>query len=516
VTAALAGPASSGAGEPAGQVAFPVIPPGTWLEIEGDLAEPGRMRADEIEVRQAMAEIRISDEVRNLDDEYGTFFLLGFPCRLSADTRFRDEEGNDATRARFAEGAWVQVRATYEDDGVFDVERVEYLDDPEREIQAPVVSTETTGAEMVIRLRGLLVVVDDETEFQGDWSQPLPADPPTYSERSQESGHPLAFLGPLAPYRWGGELSLAYEDRESEDAAGNPTTGTGNPTFWFAETEDVIGAGGIWLQWKLRPFSQSTRIELGYYREQWIEGEILSRDRFELELRQGLSPRSRLELEVEYSPQIYVTHRRDRDATSGEPVFRPDAYREIDLELKLERELASRVEASLFGTYTSRRETQWFRERDRTRPGVGAGIVFPLARALEARSEYEYRVTSSRNEPDLGRDHSYREHVIDFELTGAMVRFPTPLRLIVATRWKLRSYTTDDPEDERRFERSEQIVSWRARLERPSERVTPYVTWETLGRSIDAPGDIDVVLESEDYGRALLRAGLEWEWDLDP
>jgi hypothetical protein len=317
----------------------------------------------------------------------------------------------------------------------------------------------------------------------------------------------------VLPELWGGSVSVGYENRaEGTGGNGDPDLGTGNPRFWFTEPEDFLGTFRIYARWKFRPFRHATKVEIQYKRQEWMEGAILGRNLIELELRQGLTKRSRLELEVEYAPQIYLRHRVDKDAVSGEPRFRPEAYGQIDLELGYRRTLGPNFHATALASYTTRDETRWFEERDRTRRGLGLGLEFPVGGRTQVEPEYQYRVSTSRNEPDLGSDLSYREHLVELKLRTRHERFIGPWDLEMRTRWKFRRYTTDNQDDERRYKRDEQVYFWDIKLRRFFGRVAPFLSWEATGRWVDVPGNVEVVDEDGEIDRSFVELGLDWEF----
>jgi hypothetical protein len=317
----------------------------------------------------------------------------------------------------------------------------------------------------------------------------------------------------MLPDSWGGKLAVGYENRaESNSEPGDPATGTGNPRFWYTEPEDILGIANLWAKWKLRPFRQASRIKLEYERQEWMEGEILGRNLLTLELRQGLSKRSRLELEVEYAPQVYVRHRSDKDAEPGEARFRPEAYRETEVELAYRYSWPPReLHTTILANYTVRDMTRWFNERDRKRVGGGLSLDLPLSGRTRIKPEYQFRVNTSRNEPDLGRDLSYREHVLELRLATGGDWVLGPWGLDVQARLKLRHYTTDNPEDTRRYRRNEQTYYWDVKLKRRVGPVTPFASWQAFGRWVDVPGNVETVDEDGEIDRSLLQIGLEWE-----
>ena len=317
----------------------------------------------------------------------------------------------------------------------------------------------------------------------------------------------------LVPGAWGGRAAFGYEQRDKGDVGrGDPLLGTGAPRFWFAEPQDVTGDFHVWGEWKIRTVGQSTKFEFSYERRQWVDSEILGHNVYGIRLRHAPSDRSRLELGAEYIPQIYKQHRADKDALPGEPRFRPEAFQETDLELGYRRTWGADLYATAFVTYTVRDETKWFNERDLKRPGLGLNVDLPLGDRTRLEPEYEFRVNASRNKPDLGSDLSYREHVAQLRFRTLSDAALGPWDLAARTRWRFRSYTTDNPEDPRRYKRHEQIYFHSVRLRRPAGNAAPFVSWEITGRWVDVPAGVETADEDGEIDRSFLQLGVEWEF----
>lgn len=318
------------------------------------------------------------------------------------------------------------------------------------------------------------------------------------------------------PRSWGGRLAVGIEQRTAaSEEASDPDLGTGDGRFWYAEVEDARLSLQLWSQWKTRLAGRPMRIEASYERMEWARSPILGQDLFELELRQGVSKRSLFELALAYTPQIYSRHRIDKDALPGEPQFRPQARRELGAEIGWTHAWRSDFASRLFLDLTLRDESRWFEERDCRRTGAGASCEFPVG-GIDLVPCYEYRVNRSRNEPDLGSDLSYREHLAELRLRHSGAALPGgPYRVELATRWKFRAYTTDDPEDDWRYGRREQIYSMTARVSRPMGWLVPFVSLETYGRAAKTAVE-EAFDEDDDADRTFFLLGVEWERDLSP
>ncbi len=320
----------------------------------------------------------------------------------------------------------------------------------------------------------------------------------------------------LIPRRWGGWYAIGYDDRRvSPQGLGDPETGTGDPAFWFAEPQDQQLSVRGWAQWKTRLLGARTRVELLYERQEWAQGRILGRNLWELEVRQDLDQISSLELEVEHSPQTYRRHRVDKDAPPGTPRYRPQVFSETELELGYIREWGDALESYVFLTHSYRDENRWFNERDRWRTGGGLEIEIPLTDWIEVTPGYAYRASRYRNKPDLGTDRAYYEHLTELALRADQRLLGRFWRLEGKIRWKFRSYTTDDPEDESRYRRDDRIYYWAAKLSRADAEIGPFISAESSGRHVDAPADLDDPDDEDasEVDHLLIRLGLEWSFE---
>lgn len=175
----------------------PWIPPeieaGDWLEIDVVRLDGGRLLALEIEPQEAMTELRISGPVTGLDPANSQFRVLDLPCRLVKGAKIRDEADKRVKSDQMREGVWVQVKGTWSEIGVLQVRRVKLLDEPKREIKAPVLGIERTFGGMIIHLRELIVEVDYETDFEGEW--------PNWETEQSEASSSLEAAPAQAPER---------------------------------------------------------------------------------------------------------------------------------------------------------------------------------------------------------------------------------------------------------------------------------------------------------------------------
>jgi len=147
-----------------------------------------------------------------------------------------------------------------------------------------------------------------------------------------------------------------------------------------------------------------------------------------------------------------LRHRVDKDASPGDPRFRPETYAGVEAELAFTRDW-SIFETSVYGTYDLRDENRWFNERDRRGLGIGGELGWSAGASTQLRPYYEFEVTRSRNEPDLGSDLSHREHAFGFRWVQDLQLLGAAWKVETQSKWKFRTYTTDDPTDTSRYDR---------------------------------------------------------------
>jgi hypothetical protein len=312
---------------------------------------------------------------------------------------------------------------------------------------------------------------------------------------------------PLQPLRLGGVVAFGYGRTTVEIPQEELDPADHNPTYDLVTEYDGQLLLEIWGVWKTRALGRSTRFKLSYQRRQWMESVILSRDELELQIRHKLGGGHRLETTLWYAPQVYLRHRADKDAQPGEPKFRPQAYEGLKVGVEYTRTWSRSWETHVELRWDMRDETRWFNERDRWRTGIGAGLTWEPRVGLELSPAYAFRVARSRNEPDLGSDYSYREHVLELNLRLPGDALGLPLELRGRGRLKLRHYTTTNPDD-RRYGREDRLLTWRLRLRRAHGTVRPFLQVEGSGYRADF---LDILDDDQEFQRATYWVGLEWE-----
>lgn len=310
------------------------------------------------------------------------------------------------------------------------------------------------------------------------------------------------------PDSWGGAVSVGWEDRSSSDNDPiDPEQGTGDGRYWFARQDDIAFRSEVWARWKFSSLHRKARAKVLYGRSDWAHGVILGQQLFRVALAQELTKHDGLSLEVSHSPQLYSRHRADKDARAGEPEFRPEAYTEWESEVAFEHEWSPAVSSMVFLNVTSRDATQWFAERDQDRTGFGVSIPVEIGGALTVQSTYEHGRNTARNEPDLGSDRSYREHVLDLDIR---VKESHGWQVELGARAKLRSYTTNNPEDNR-FDREDRYVGGSVELSRSWSRARPFITVEGSRRNILSVSELQQAdLDDDESDHWLARLGLSW------
>jgi hypothetical protein len=330
--------------------------------------------------------------------------------------------------------------------------------------------------------------------------------------RSAEAGSTV-----LRPVALGGSLFAGWHknvlgaSRAEQDAFAN-----GDPGYFFVvdRLNDWVIGGEAWARWNLPSVYRTVRLDLGVQQREWAGLSILGWDRFDLDLKQKLPARSAFRFRMGYEPQVYLRHRRDKDAGFGQPAFRPEAYRGLDLEARYQRPLAGDLNLTLLVNYESRNETKWFEERSRKRRGAGLEIVIPLGGSASVKPGYEYGRIRSRNRPDLGSDQSSREHVPSMRLKFESRILGEPLTLDAGGKMKFRSYTTDNRDDASRYHRRDRSYYWSVKLSRPSPPLSPFLKVERDGRAINVPLKPDSANEDGAYNALKIWAGVDWELQL--
>ncbi len=195
-----------------------------------------------------------------------------------------------------------------------------------------------------------------------------------------------------------------------------------DPGAFFAvdDMADAFSRFRIGADWALgKPFGRKSKLKSSFERVQYIGENIKSESGYSLSLQTRVGKRSRLTLGSDYRPQIYGRHRLDKDGLPGDPRFRAEIQRRVNLGLEFENRRSSTL--TLFGGM----ERSWrdyndpFAERDRKRLSLYSGFEKELSRWLSLKLQVAARRSRSSNEPDLGKDLSNREWLFEPALSFA-------------------------------------------------------------------------------------------------
>lgn len=159
----------------------PPIAAGSWLEIEGLMQEDQSFLGTEVEPIVDEEEVKISGPIAGYDANARGLTLLGIPCRLLPDAKFKSESGKKLHGVRLADGQWIQAKGSWTD-GVLKVRSIKVPDpttEPKMELKGRVDVVEPTAdGYLSLRIAGLDILLDDDTEFDGEWpgwTPPAPA-----------------------------------------------------------------------------------------------------------------------------------------------------------------------------------------------------------------------------------------------------------------------------------------------------------------------------------------------------
>ena len=222
----------------------------------------------------------------------------------------------------------------------------------------------------------------------------------------------------------------------------------GDPgAFFVVDTmSDSFSRSSVQADWSVgRPFGMKTKLRGRYERAQYIGESIKSENAYAVSLQARAGKRDRITLGANLFPQIYGRHRLDKDAVPGAAQFRAETQVRTDLGLEWERRRADglRLIAGVEGSW--RNFNRPFDERDRNRASLRLGLGKGLSSRLAATMEGAVRRSRSRNLPDLGRDLSNWEWVLEpaVEISG----IAGLAKLALGAELTRRSYTSQLPGD---------------------------------------------------------------------
>lgn len=290
-------------------------------------------------------------------------------------------------------------------------------------------------------------------------------------------------------------------------------TGDTNSFFVVDHMEDWLVDLGLEGRWDLgRLWGAKSELRVGYERLQYVRETIKSENRYSLDWRSRLGPGTRLRLEVEYDPQIYGRHRRDKDALPGEPLFRAEVQRHWDGALTVTRSLSGgwQWESGVEGTV--RDYVRPFDERDRKRVGAITGLSKTLSGETRFALGGRFRRTWSRNHPYLGSDLSYREWSLQPVVENLKLPGRALLRAHAQVDW--RGYTSSDPNDQNHFGRDDTELELGAEITRPLLSALAWkATYVHRKRTARIAGDeIGSFDEEGSFSEDVATTGFAWTW----
>jgi len=192
-----------------------------------------------------------------------------------------------------------------------------------------------------------------------------------------------------------------------------------------------------------------------YRRAQYFHAPIKTENDYRLMLQVRPHPSSRVRIGLGHCPQVYGRHRVDKDAAPGAPRFRAEVHKRWDASLEVEQHLSPRWTLGAEYDYSRRDYAQSFAERDRRRHGLSIDLAWQPGRFWRLELWHRFRRSLSRNEPDLGKDLSYREWAIGSELH--LGPLPAGIRVDLSPQLRWRDYTSINPDDENHHGREDRI-----------------------------------------------------------
>ncbi len=283
--------------------------------------------------------------------------------------------------------------------------------------------------------------------------------------------------------------------------------------FVVNRMQDTYWLAGLSGEWGLgRVAGMKSKLRVRYERIQFTYNPIKSEDSYGLGVQVRPSASTRVVLDGRYRPQVYGRHREDKDALPGAPVYRAEVHERWDLSLGI-RTLARQWVLSAEAEGSWRGYNQPFHERDRRRGSLMAGASRLGIRGLVPTLRVSYRRSRSRNEPDLGKDLSYREWILDPSL--GVTAFARLAVLDGAVRMAWRRYTSDDPEDWNHWGRDDFFGEARLRFSRAvSSSITADLAYAYRWRTAHLDSDQSIDYDEEgSFSEYIYSGGLTYVWE---
>ena len=289
---------------------------------------------------------------------------------------------------------------------------------------------------------------------------------------------------------------------------------TGDPGTYFVvhRMEDAAAIWSVSGKWVLPSFRYKSDVRLRYERLQYLHEPIRAENHYSILVRTRMGSDTRADLAVAFAPDVYLRHRKDKDALPGEPVFRAEVRDEWDLSLTIDRALADAWSSQLTLEGSTRDYSRSFEERDRWRAGGRTGLTWQSSGGLKLGLSGGFRRLRSRNVPYLGSDLSYREWSIRSSVEGTCFGGFLKMKGYANRAWLL--YTSRDPTDVSHFGRKD--AEWELGLQ-VLHSLSPSLDWKATVDSMrrtaasfqDPTSDLD---EEGSVRDTFVATGFAWHW----
>ena len=287
---------------------------------------------------------------------------------------------------------------------------------------------------------------------------------------------------------------------------------TQDPGSYFVvhRMQDAAMTMGVDGRWPL-PGAGKTDVRLRYERINYLHEAIRSENHYSLLWRTQPNPGTRVDFSLEFAPDVYQRHRKDKDALPGDPVFRAEVRNEWDSALQIVRALSTAWSSEVVLEGSARDYGQPFEERDRWRAGGRTGLAWQSRDGFKLDVSGGYERLRSSNVPYLGSDLSYRAWSLRSAIEAAC--FSGFLKLKgYAERSRLR-YTSTDPGDNSHFGREDLEWDLGGLVQHAISRSIDWkATIAHVRRDARAPlaaSDFDEEGSTRD---TFLATGLAWHW----
>jgi len=266
-------------------------------------------------------------------------------------------------------------------------------------------------------------------------------------------------------------------------------------------------------RWLLPGAGRKTEARLRYTRLQYLRETIRSENHYAFQWRSSLTPGTQAEFSLEFVPDVYGRHRKDKDALPGDPIFRAEVRDEWNAALQVIRSIVPGWSSVSVVEGSVRDYNHVFDERDRWRAGGRTGLMWQSEQG-DVRFDLTggYRRLRSRNVPYLGSDLSYREWTVRSAAEGTCLGGFLHLRGFANRDWV--SYTSGDPSDRNHYGRRD--VGWEVGgLARHA--FSPAIDWSAsvahvrsdASTAFTMTGDLD---EEGSVRDTFVTTGVAWHW----